>query len=74
MEATLHADARGEGYDLMTVDRATMERMASENGIEELIGAAGSVCFIHCNVLHGSANNVSPWRRAIMYLIYNAVI
>ncbi|HCP82943.1 MAG TPA: proline hydroxylase, partial [Planctomycetaceae bacterium] len=21
----------------------------------------------------GSANNVSPWRRAIMYLIYNAV-
>jgi len=73
MEATLHEDAKGKGYDLMHVDRATMERLTSENGIEALIGPAGSVCFIHCNVLHGSANNVSPWRRAILYLIYNAV-
>ena len=32
-----------------------------------------SVAFIHCNLIHGSANNVSPWRRGIMYLNYNAV-
>ena len=73
MEAKLHEDARGKGYDLMHVDRQTMERLAAQNGIEALIGPAGSVGFVHCNVLHGSANNVSPWRRAIMYLIYNAV-
>jgi ectoine hydroxylase len=52
---------------------ATLERLAEEKGIEALIGPAGSVCFIHCNIPHGSANNVSPWRRAIMYLNYNAV-
>jgi len=73
MDSQLHADAKGSGYDLYHIDRVTMERLANEYGIESLIGPAGSVCFINCNVLHGSANNVSPWRRGIMYLIYNAV-
>ena len=73
MDAKLHEDAKGEEYDLYHIDQATMERLANENGIEPLIGPAGSVSFIHCNVLHGSANNISPWRRAIMFLIYNAV-
>ena len=67
----LHKDAKG--YALYHLDRVTLQRLADENGIQALIGPAGSVCFIHCNVVHGSANNVSPWRRAIMYLIYNAV-
>lgn len=72
LDASPHKDAEGRGYELHHVDNETFERLAAENGIEALIGPAGSVAFIHCNVLHGSANNVSPWRRAIMYLIYNA--
>ena len=67
----LHQDA--DGYSLYHVDRDTFERLAGENGIEALVGPAGSVCLCHSIVVHGSANNVSPWRRAIMYLIYNAV-
>ena len=62
-----------EGYALHQLDKGTVERLANENGVEALIGPAGSVGFINCLLLHGSANNVSPWRRAIMYLIYNAV-
>ena len=73
LDAKLHKDAKGKGYALHHIDRPTFQRLAEENGIEALIGPAGSVAFIHCNVVHGSANNVSPWRRAIMYLIYNAV-
>ena len=38
-----------------------------------IIGPSGSVAFVHCNVLHGSANNVSPWSRSIIYMNYNAV-
>lgn len=72
-DARLHRDAQGRGYALHHIDQATFARLADENGIEALIGPAGSVALIHCNVLHGSANNVSPWRRAIIYLIYNAV-
>ena len=73
LDSQLHEDARGRGYALHHIDDATLEGLASENGIEPLIGPAGSVALIHCNVVHGSANNVSPWRRAIMYLNYNAV-
>ena len=73
LDSELHEDAEGRGYALHTIDNTDLERLAKESGIEPLIGPAGSVALIHCNVLHGSANNVSPWRRAIMYLNYNAV-
>ena len=73
LKSRLHDEAKGKGYELHHIDHATMERLADEGGIDALVGPAGSVAFVHCNVVHGSANNVSPWRRAILYLIYNAV-
>ena len=73
LDSEPHPDTEGRGYALHHIDHVTLERLAEENGIEALVGPAGSVALIHCNVVHGSANNVSPWRRAIMYLIYNAV-
>jgi len=73
LDSELHHDAKGRGYALHTIDNSDLVKLAEEDGIEPLIGPAGSVAFVHCNVLHGSANNVSPWRRAIMYLNYNAV-
>jgi ectoine hydroxylase len=66
----LHRDAKG--YSLYELDRDTVARLADENGIEPLIGGAGTVALVDCNLIHGSANNISPWRRAILYLIYNA--
>ena len=73
LDSERHEDSVGKGYELHHIDHATLERLAEESGIEALIGPAGSVALVHCNLVHGSANNVSPWRRAIMYLIYNAV-
>jgi ectoine hydroxylase len=73
LDSSFHEDAKGRGYALHHIDNALLSRLAEEGGIEALIGPAGSVAFVHCNLVHGSANNVSPWRRAIMYLIYNAV-
>ena len=73
LDSKLHEDAKGQGYELHHIDSEVLEKLAESNGIEPLIGPAGSVALVHCNVVHGSANNVSPWRRAIMYLNYNAV-
>ena len=73
LDSKLHEDAKCRGYALHNIDNATMERLADESGIESLIGPAGSVAFIDCNVVHGSANNISPWRRAIIYMNHNAV-
>lgn len=73
LDSRLHEDAKGRGYALQVIDHSVLERLAAESGIDALVGSAGSVSFVHCNLVHGSATNVSPWRRAIMYLIYNAV-
>ena len=73
LDSKLHEDAKGRGYALHNIDSGVLESLAAESGIEALIGQAGSVAFVDCNVVHGSANNVSPWRRAIIYLNYNAV-
>ena len=37
------------------------------------MGPAGSVAFVICTLVHGSGNNVSHWRRAILYMNYNTV-
>ena len=73
LESKLHEDAKGRGYELHHIDSKILEQLAKEHGIEPLIGQAGSVAFVHCNVVHGSANNISPWRRAIIYMNHNAV-
>lgn len=61
------------GYTVMQIGQDIVADYAEENGIVPLMGPAGTVAFIHCNLVHGSANNVSPYPRAIMYFNYNAV-
>lgn len=61
------------GYDVQRVDTAVLKRHAEASGIVELLGAAGSVAFIHPTLLHGSASNMTPWPRSILYLNYSAV-
>ena len=73
LDSKLHEDTKGKGYELHQIDHTTLQQLADTNGIDALVGPAGSVTFVHSNVVHGSANNVSPWRQAILYLIYNAV-
>ena len=73
LDSKLHEDAQGRGYALHHIGREELAMLADQGGIEPIIGKAGSVAFVHCNVVHGSANNVSPWRRAIAYLNFNAV-
>ena len=56
-----------------TIDPATIRELVDDGGIEPLIGPAGSVAFVHCNTVHGSTANLSPWPRCIYYINYNSV-
>ena len=66
-------DEEARGYAILEIDRPTLEDLVARHGLEALTGPAGSVAFLHCNIVHGSANNITPWRRAIFYVNYNAV-
>ena len=50
-----------------------MGNLAERHGIETIMGKPGGVTFIHCNLVHGSSTNISPWPRAILYINYNSV-
>ena len=57
----------------MEIDEKLVGNLAERHGIETIMGKPGGVAFIHCNLVHGSSPNISPWPRAILYINYNSV-
>ena len=45
----------------------TIDRLIKEHGLVAPKGPAGSVVFFHGCTLHGSAPNMSPWNRTIVF-------
>ena len=43
-------------------------RLVDEGGMVAPKGPAGSVLLFHCNLVHASSPNISPWNRTILYL------
>jgi ectoine hydroxylase len=48
-------------------------RLAQEGGIVAPTGKPGSVLMFHGNLVHGSAPNITPYPRRIVYLTLCAV-
>ncbi len=55
-------------YPLWTLDNATVARLAETGGMVAPTGAAGTVLLFHCNLVHASPSNISPWNRTIVYV------
>ncbi len=60
-------------YPLWTLDNDTVKKLVDEGGIFEAVGKPGSVLMFHGNLVHGSAGNITPYPRKIVYLTLNAV-
>src|SRR5262245_47800207 len=56
-----------------TVNRETLTDLIGRAGIVAPKGRAGSVLFTHCNVVHGSAPNMSAADRTLAIVTYNSV-
>lgn len=61
-------DLETTSYPLWTLDHDTVARLAREGGMVAPTGEAGSVIMFHCNLVHCSPANLSPWDRTIVYL------
>lgn len=46
---------------------------AQAGGLAAVKGPPGTVLFFDCNLLHGSAGNISPFPRANVFMVYNSV-
>lgn len=64
-------DTTTTSYPLWTLDNATVKAMAEYGGIVAPTGPAGSMLMFHCNIVHASPANMSPWDRSIVYLSLN---
>ena len=61
-------DLETTSYPLWTLDNETVTRLVDEGGMVAPKGKAGSVLLFHCNLVHCSPANISPWDRTIVYL------
>ena len=65
-------DVSTTSYPLWTIDNATITRLVADGGIIAPQGAAGSMMLFHCNLVHASGSNMTPWNRTIVYLSINS--
>ncbi|GAA2336975.1 ectoine hydroxylase [Saccharopolyspora halophila] len=47
--------------------------LAYEHGIEQFTGPAGSALWFDSNSMHGSGNNITPYPRSNIFLVFNSV-
>ena len=66
-------DTETTSYPLWTIDNETVEQLVAEGGIVAPKGEPGAALFFHCNLVHASAPNMSPWGRLAVYLSANRV-
>jgi ectoine hydroxylase len=66
-------DLQTTSYPLWTLDHDTVTRLVNEGGIVAPTGKPGAVLLFHGNLVHGSAGNITPYPRKIVYLTLNAV-
>lgn len=56
------------GYSVMELPKALIAELTEEGGVDAVTGPAGTALFMHCNLVHGSAGNITPHERTIAYL------
>jgi ectoine hydroxylase len=66
-------DTTTTSYPLWTLDEATVTRLVEQGGIVAPVGKPGGLLLFHGNLVHGSAGNITPYPRKIVYLTLNAV-
>jgi len=47
--------------------------LARRHGIEQFTGPSGSALWFDCNSMHGSGNNITPFPRSNIFVVFNRV-
>ncbi|GAA5063902.1 ectoine hydroxylase [Streptomyces similanensis] len=59
--------------DAGTPSDAALTSMADEHGIRLFTGRAGSATWFDCNCMHGSGDNITPYPRSNVFIVFNSV-
>jgi len=53
-------------------DQALLTELVRQGGIASVTGPPGTVVFFDCNLMHGSASNITPLARHNIFTVYNS--
>ncbi len=59
--------------DAGTPSDEALTRMADRHGIRLFTGKAGSATWFDCNAMHGSGDNITPYPRSNVFIVFNSV-
>jgi ectoine hydroxylase len=59
--------------DAGTPSDEALTAMAAEHGIKLFTGRAGSATWFDCNCMHGSGDNITPFPRSNVFIVFNSV-
>ncbi|MET9261447.1 ectoine hydroxylase [Amycolatopsis sp. NPDC004079] len=48
-------------------------KLAADYSIDQFTGSAGSALWFDSNIMHGSSNNITPYPRSNIFLVFNSV-
>ena len=70
-----HYKASLKKQEVGTPDHDSLHDLIVGQGreVRQLTGAAGSVVFFDCNLMHASSENQTPFPRSNVFLVYNSV-
>ncbi|MFE5867921.1 ectoine hydroxylase [Streptomyces roseifaciens] len=56
-----------------TPSDSALSALAERHGIRLFTGAAGSATWFDCNCMHGSGDNITPFPRSNVFIVFNSV-
>nr|AMY57980.1 ectoine dioxygenase subunit D [Streptomyces sp. WS014] len=59
--------------DAGTPSDEALTKMADRHGIRLFTGKAGSATWFDCNAMHGSGDNITPYARSNVFIVFNPV-
>ncbi|MCS0603227.1 ectoine hydroxylase [Streptomyces sp. LP11] len=59
--------------DAGTPSDEALTTLAGEHGIRLFTGRAGSATWFDCNCMHGSGDNITPYPRSNVFIVFNSV-
>ncbi|MDQ4118903.1 MAG: ectoine hydroxylase [Actinomycetota bacterium] len=62
-----------KAQEIGTPDDDSITALAERHGIAMLTGKAGAATFFDANCMHGSGDNITPYSRSNIFLVFNSV-
>ncbi|RVU22039.1 ectoine hydroxylase [Streptomyces antnestii] len=59
--------------DAGTPSDEALTKFADRHGIRLFTGSAGSATWFDCNAMHGSGDNITPYPRSNVFIVFNSV-